>query len=177
MFIFKPTLSKAYLTFLLSFPLFSPLLFLLVYALFANYDPSSSNVIFVFLIEFSSVTILACYIVVCVLAVLFARFWKRKGLWQPTFPKTILAVFFELSFIVAGFLFMQTDTGIHFLQILFPYNGFNPCPSTIGFSCKLDARVYVIWSIISLVNACISYTLSCFVTDFIKMKGIKIIRA
>ncbi len=164
MFVFKPTLSKAYLTLILSFPIFSPVLFLLLWI----YDE------IVFLITYSSLAILASYFVACVLAVLFTQFWKRKRLWQPTFLKTVLAVLFELIFFVVGVLFLQTDAGSQFLDILFPINGINPCPAGSLFNCRLDVRIFLYFPIFSLVNACISYTLSCVVTDFMKnMKGRK----
>ncbi len=195
MFVFKPTLNKAYLTFILSFPFLSPLLFELFAVLLDESEVQISNngVVlsgkyallhivyddFAPSIPFYSATILASYVVACVLAVLFAQFWKRKRLWQPTFLKTVLTVLFVPILIVAEILLLYIGG-----QILHPISypsvilG-NHCPQSglpfdLSFGCKADARIPVYSPIFSLINACISYMLSCLIADFIK--SIKIIR-
>ncbi len=175
MFVFKPTLSKAYLTLVLLFSFLFSLLFWL-YNLTGDY-----SVLLLWLgdfVPFFSLTIPASYVAACILAIWLTPFWKRNRLWQPTFLKTMLAVLFELIFWVVGW---QSILDL-LITLLFPQPnpGINPCPIgpqfiSLCFKPPDDAHVYVVLSIISLINAYISYTLSCVITDFIKkkMKGNK----
>jgi len=219
MFMFKPTLNKAYLTLIL---LYAFLLSLLFWYLPPLTDTTSFGDIITEIFEILKhiflspivvlidvlyipvqgygelirelrdsfiLQILISYVVACIVAVLSANSWKQNRFWYPTFLKTILTVLFALIFFVAGFLFRQTDTGSQFSQILFPIhalsgNYLHGCPAAFNpqfflmCSSPPDAHNYVVLSIISLANACISYALSCLIADFIKkMEGRKIIRA
>src|SRR6266567_4446509 len=184
--VLKPTLSKAYLTLVLLFSFLFSLFFWLY-----NLTTEDYNLLYLlrlgdFVVPrvFFSLTIPASYVAACVLAVWLTPIWKRKRLWQLTFSKTILAVLFEFIFCVVGWRFILSPlTTLSYTFFPQPNPVVNPCPSIPQYIslCSIsspDVPDYVVISVISLANACISYTLSCFVTDFIKkMKGRKIIRA
>jgi hypothetical protein len=185
--VFKPTLSKAYLTLLLSFSfLFSSLFWL--YKLTTGDYSLFFNSLSLWLGKFNpffSLTIPASYVAACASAMWLTPFWKRKRLLQPTFPKTILAVLFELIFLVVGWQFIF-DPLVTLSNTLFPQPSVavNPCPNSTQFFISLcgmeapDAHDYIVLSLISLTNAFVSYTLSCFIIDFIRnMKGRKVINA
>ena len=185
MFVLKPTPHKACLTFILLFSFLFSLLFWLYYLSPDAHDFVTLSLLFLIILIFSPaiipLTIVVSYGTACVLSVWLTPFWKGKKLWQPTFSKTIFALLIECSLWVVGwrFILKPLTTLVYAVSPYNPYPPVDPCPAGTAFISLCSDSVtnildYVVIMIISLVNAGISYTLSCVIAGFIKkMKGRK----
>ncbi len=157
MFVLKPTLSKVYLTFILSFPFSFPVLLYIF----------SGGIWFVSLL--SAELIGACIVSVFmayVIALLLEPLYKHMRFWQPTLPQTILAIFLELLLFAALYFLLQSDTGHQYLEMYFSSPsgtlGVDPCPALNNqydefMLCRFDFQKYEFYLMnFSLINACIS---------------------